>query len=245
VVAPAIIEEEAPAVKRAPRTRGKVIPIASDDDSDALPAQSKQESSYEDQVESAHGGTHTVTHPALGKVEVTSTFIRRPGQPPVFSGVLQLDGLDLKAFQKALKKYKKCTNMKKLSALEYFVMRYTEIAYFEVSEESGGLAGVLGYGNQQLVGSIKDVLLSEESFPSVFGVLAELDTYCGPVMNLRQEDLQGLLDVGFTATESICTVPVTYKKAVTGLWIATANDTVEIPEKELAALKKQFTNFVF
>ncbi len=170
---------------------------------------------------------------------------RAPGEPPLFTGILQIEPKELKQWQKALKSHKKCSNMKKLSTLDYFAMRYSEIAYFEVSPDAAALVGMLGYGNIQLVTQIKDQLLSEELLPSLFGVLTGNECYTGPIEGLRAEDQQGLSQIGFQSTQFVGAFPVLYKKSITGLWICGSSGNVEISEKELKELKKQFTDFVF
>ncbi len=218
-----------PTIKPAQR-RGKSMPVV--DENSGL------------QVINIHGNNESQTR-TINKHSNSKQNKFTTNAPPPFSGYLQLDPLELKAFQKALKKHKYSTNMKKLLCLEYFVLKYSEVAYFEVSAQGNGLSGILGYGNPSLVKSIRDQFITQTTLPSIFGVIAELESYAGPVMGLRDEDTAGLHSLGFSVLESLLAVPVTYKKSVTGLWICTSKDTVEFPEKELKALKKQFTDFVF
>ena len=187
----------------------------------------------------------TASEASVEQLTQQETLSREPGEPPLFTGTLQLEPKDLKQWQKALKAHKKCSSMKKLSTLDYFALRFAEVAYFEVSPEAAALVGVLGYGNISLVAQIKDQLLSEQFLPSLFGVLATSDSYCGPIEGLREEDQKGLAQIGFQSLHFVGAFPVTYKKSITGLWICGAASDVDIPEKELAALKKQFTNYVF
>lgn len=214
-------ESAAPAVRPAKR-RGQIVPIV--DDAQEAPHTSQQEELNSEE-------------PAAPQAS--------DGGPPLFSGILQLEPKDIKAFEKALKKHKNSPCMKKLATLDYFCSRFSEICYFEVSEAVGALGGVLGYGNSQLVTLIRDQFLSEELLPSIFSLLAGCESFAGPIESLRAEDQAGLAQIGFQSTQFVGAFPVVYKNAITGLWLCTAADVIEIPEKEMKALKKLFKDFVY
>ena len=169
---------------------------------------------------------------------------RNAGGPPAFTGVLQLEPCDFKALQKGLKKFKKSSNMKKLYCLDYLVTKFSEVAYFEVQSGKAGLVGVLGYGCPVLVTGIQAQLLTPELLPSLFGVLAEGECFVGPIEALGEQDRQGLISFGFQTTDVLGAFPITFKKAVTGLWIGCAQQLPDLPAKELQSLKKLFTDFV-
>ncbi|MBI3541912.1 MAG: hypothetical protein HY075_01370 [Deltaproteobacteria bacterium] len=163
------------------------------------------------------------------------------GAPPVFSKTLVLEKLDLKAFQKAVGRHKKSTNMKKLDCLGYFSTRFSEIAYFEVNE-AGSLAGVLGFGNLQLVMQIRDKAITAEALPSVYEAVTQGEIFLGPLESLRPEDQAGVAALGFTQTAFLGAFPVMYKKNLTGLWVCAGEAAQDVAPKEIEALKKFFSN---
>jgi hypothetical protein len=186
------------------------------------------------------GGGIPVTRTQTGLTNAA----RKKGEPPRFTGTLILQPLDLKAFQKSLKRHKKSANMKKLDCLGFFSTRFTEMAYFEVAQP-GALRGVLGFGNPGLVSTIREHAITPDVLPSIFEVLAQGEIFVGQVASLRAEDQAGLASLGFQSTDNIGAFPVTYKKAVTGLWICTTATAFEIPPKEVKAIKKTFQDLVF
>lgn len=174
----------------------------------------------------------------------TRTLMGAKGQPPAFNGTLILERLDLKAFQKMLKKHKKSPDMKKLDCLGYFSGGFAEIAYFEVTQP-GSLAGVLGFGNPQLVSAIRGRVITAQLLPTIFEVLSIGEVFVGPSEGLRPEDLAGFVEMGFQATGFVGAFPMMRKKAVAGLWLCAGPVAQEIPPDEIKALGKILTGLQF
>lgn len=167
----------------------------------------------------------------------------KSGLPPVFQGELVLECQDLKSLQKSIKRHKNSTKLKKLDCMEYFSGWFSEITYFEVSEQ-GVLSGILGWGNNTLVTQTATRKLTQELLPSIFEVLLTGEVFAGSIESLRTEDKQGFEQLGFTGYDYVGAFPIQFKKAVTGLWLCAGKTPVEIEPKELKALKKLFLDFV-
>lgn len=180
-------------------------------------------------------GTRSIVRPGAA---------RSVGAPPEFRGVLKLDSLDLKQFQKMLKAHKKHGDMKKLDCLGYFSKRFAEVAYFQVNE-IGALVGVLGFGNAELVTAVRSKLITDSMMPSIFSMLSQGEYFVGSVESLRAEDKKALSELGFGATLNVGAFPMIHKKSVTGLWLCTAQNLEEISSKEIKTLKKIFADLVF
>lgn len=156
--------------------------------------------------------------------------------PPPFRGQLAIDALDMKAFERALRKHGKSVNMKRLDVLGYFSSRFSEIAYFEVVQP-GMLGGILGFGNSSLVSGIIDQSITAELLPSVFEMISQGEVFCGAIESLRAEDQNGLSTLGFTTTSSLGVFTVVDKKTVIGVWLCTSLSSVDVPQKEQKRLK--------
>ena len=186
--------------------------------------------------------------PTAAPTSLSLVGLAAQGGPPLFAHSLHLEPKDLKTLQKDLKTFKASTNIKKLSCLEYFATRFTEIAYFEVRETGDGrgaiLCGILGFGNHTLVSQIRLHSLTEAQIPSLFEILAQSSCYVGAIEGLRSEDRAGLMGIGFHTLQMMGVFPMTYQNAVTGLWICGAPSIQDIPQKEIDALKSLFKDLI-
>jgi hypothetical protein len=170
--------------------------------------------------------------------------LRKPGEPPVFSGTLFVEKLDLKMFQKQLKAHKKSANMKKLDCISFFASIFSEVTFFQVNQP-GSLSGVLGYGNSQLVTGTKQQTITPQTLPSIFEVLAQSEIFVGPIEGLRADDQAGFTSLGFSGPMFVGAFPMIYKKSVTGLWLCAAPNAVELSAKDIKTLKKIFSDLLF
>lgn len=163
------------------------------------------------------------------------------GGPPPFRGQLVLEKLDLKGLLKMLSKHKKSSSMKKLDCLGYLATRFEFMAYFDTGEP-GKLIGLLGFGTEALVTGIPSREVSAALLPGIFESLVQGESYCGPASGLKSEDRPGLQALGFPTSECVGVFPVKHKKVQLGVWICTATQVSQIPEKELKDLKKAFSD---
>jgi hypothetical protein len=189
--------------------------------------------------------TETVqTSTGLTRKVIQTQTSQIKGEPPSFNKTLILDALDLKAFEKALKKNKKSPDLKKLDCLGYFSKWFAEIAYFRVHSQER-IQGVLGFGNSELVTQIKSHQLTSKLAPGIFDIVVQGEIFVGSVESLRTEDKKGLQTLGFKALNSIAIVPMIKKKQIVGIWVCTAGQSVEIPAKENKSLEKIFSDLDF
>ena len=161
---------------------------------------------------------------------------KKLSEPPKFCKSLVLEKLDLKTFQKKLRLHSRSTDMKKLVCLGYFASRFSEIAYFEMTEEKM-LQGVLGFGNAKLVSEIQKIMVSASVLPGVFDLLTQSEAYVGAIEGLRHENKQPLEQIGFQQTSGVAIFPVVMKKAIVGVWICTAAQVETIAPQEMKSVK--------
>ncbi len=162
--------------------------------------------------------------------------------PPQFRGTLAVDALDLKSFEKNLKKlHFNSSNLIKLDCLGYFSTHFEEISYFSgVSNDT--LQGRLGFGNPTLVSEIANSMIDQATFPSILEATKKQTAFCGSFENLSNQEKNTFQNIGFQKHITIGIFPVYFKKQLQGVWICSSSQHFEFPKKELKVIQKLFLN---